>query len=170
MARIRTRNRRRLAHLRRRREREKNVRTFARPASEYRFDASLRIVGIGSYHDEILIETGISPTRAHRKGEPRGRAAALGFWPEDLWCLESPLGERASLDQHLEWLRTTVEPHKAYFAELIANAAGADLCLGCDRTGVRGRSGSAGCHGCAGACLAYGWLSAPARRCRKPAR
>lgn len=131
MARIRTTSLRRLARLRRRRQREKGERTYARIPSEYRFDAGLRIAGVGRYHDEISLRTGITPTRAHRKGEPRGRAAALGLWPEDLWCLESPLGERASLDRHLEWLRTAVAPHQAYFAELVAKAAWADLCLGC---------------------------------------
>ncbi|HEX7865897.1 MAG TPA: DUF4279 domain-containing protein [Variovorax sp.] len=131
MARVSTRIRRRLTHLQRRRQRQKNVRTYAQMSSRYRFDASLRIAGVGVHHDEIFSRTGIASTRSHRKGEPRGRNAALGCWTEDLWCLESPLGEQATIDQHLEWLQSRVAPHKAYFIELRARAEWADLCLGC---------------------------------------
>lgn len=55
----------------------------------------------------------------------------MGCWTEDLWRLESPLGELATIDQHLEWLRARIAPHRTYFAELCARAEWADLCLGC---------------------------------------
>jgi len=67
----------------------------------FRFDASLRIGGIGEYHAAIESVTGIVATRAHRKGEPRG-SVRHPYWDEDLWVLESPLGEAASIDEHVQ--------------------------------------------------------------------
>ncbi|WP_432728938.1 DUF4279 domain-containing protein [Variovorax sp. W6] len=131
MTRISTRTQKRLAHLRRRRQREKDRQAPARASSQHRFDASLRIAGVGAYHDEIFSRTGIASTHSHRKGELRGRSPALGCWTEDLWRLESPLGELATIDQHLEWLQAQIAPHKAYFAGLCARGEWADLCLGC---------------------------------------
>lgn len=98
----------------------------------FRFDASLRIAGVGAQHDRISLETGLLPSYAHRSGERRStRSAALGIWPEDLWMLISPLGEAASLEAHLDWLWNAIAPHKAYFEGLVADAAWADVSLGC---------------------------------------
>ncbi len=130
MARIRTSIQRRLPRLRRRRQKEIQVPTLLRSGIPFRYDASLRIAGIGEFHEEIFIKTGISPTKVHRKGEPR-TALTTKLWDQDLWILRSPLGEQASLNEHLEWLWKAVSPYKNYFAGLISKAAWADVCLGC---------------------------------------
>lgn len=130
MARIPTSIKRRLARLRRRRQREIQVPTQLRSKTPFRYDACLRIAGIGDLHEEITLKTGIVATRSHKKGEKHGFGKQR-VWPEDLWLLESPLGEEASLDEHLFWLWNAIEPHKSYIAALVAKAAWADLCLGC---------------------------------------
>ncbi len=53
-----------------------------------------------------------------------------------MWRLQSPLGEGAPLEEHLQWLWTTIAPHKAYFEQLITEAAWADVCLGCMSSSV----------------------------------
>lgn len=121
MARIPTSIRRRLAKLRRRGKRELQERRYVRSSHPFRFDAGLRIAGLGSEHDNITARTGIAPSYTHRKGDPFGRAG--NFRKEDMWILNSPLGERASLDEHLDWLWRRIEPHKEYFRELTARAA-----------------------------------------------
>jgi hypothetical protein len=73
--------------------------------------------------------TGLVATRAHRKGAPYGLRGKTRR--EDLWLLESPLGERASHDEHLQWLWSQVGPHREQFERLIQQAAWADICLGC---------------------------------------
>lgn len=130
MARIRTFTLRRLRRIRRRAQKAKSAPPLLRSTLPFRFDACLRIAGIGEQHDEISARTGIVPTRTHKKGELRSRRKDVR-WAEDLWLLESPLGEQASLDEHLAWLTETVTPHKEYFGSLIAKATWADICLGC---------------------------------------
>ena len=130
---ISTSTRKRLARARRLREREKGLQTPVHYNNlRYRFDASLRILGVGEHHDRISIETGLRPSYVHRAGDPRSKwFAKLGVWPEDAWRLDSPLGEGALLEEHLRWLWTTVAPHKAYFKALIEKASWASVCLGC---------------------------------------
>ena len=124
--------RKRVTRARRRREREAGQRTPMRDSRAFRFDASLRIAGVGEQHDRISIETGLTPWRVHRAGDRRSpRSPSLGVWPEDYWELRSPIGESATLEEHLAWLWSAVEPHKPYFARLITHAAWADVCLGC---------------------------------------
>lgn len=94
----------------------------------YRFDASLRIVGIGQHHDTITQRTGLVPTSVHHKGQPR---SAQRLWQEDVWSLASPIGGDAPLEQHLEWLWNAIAPHSEYFRELISEASRADVVLGC---------------------------------------
>lgn len=55
----------------------------------YRFDASLRIVGVGAHHDAISLRTGLLPARSIRKGE---RRVGQRLWTQDVWLLDSPLG------------------------------------------------------------------------------
>lgn len=94
----------------------------------YRFDASLRIAGVGQHHEAISLSTGLKPTHAHRKGDPH---FAQRLRQEDVWLLQSPLGGGASLDEHLEWLWNAIAPHKDYFRELISQSSCADIVLGC---------------------------------------
>lgn len=108
------------------------MRKPARGNFPFRYDAALRIAGVGEQHDGISRETGLVPSHAHRAGERRSsRSVDLGVWVEDLWMLESPLGEAASLDEHLDWLWKAIAPHKACFERLIADAKWADVSLGC---------------------------------------
>lgn len=124
--------RKRITRARRRREREVGQLSPIRNNCAFRFDASLRIAGVGDQHDRITLETGLVPSRVHRAGDPRiPRSSSLGVWPEDYWELRSPLGEDAALEEHLAWLWNAVEPHKPYFARLIAQATWANVCLGC---------------------------------------
>jgi hypothetical protein len=132
MANISTSTRKRLKRARSRKEREIGQRTPLRNTQAFRFDASLRIAGIGAQHDRISIETGLIPSSVHRAGDLRSpRSPSLGVWPEDYWELRSPLGEHATLEEHISWLWSAVEPHKPYFARIIIEATWADICLGC---------------------------------------
>ena len=127
-----TRTRKRLVRARRIRERESTVQAPVRNRLFFRFDASLRIAGIGAWHENITQVTGLVPFQAHRKGEARSRfSTKLGVWPEDQWRLQSPLPESASLEEHVQWLWQAIAPHRRYFEGLIAQATWADLCLGC---------------------------------------
>ena len=127
----------RIERSRRRRRNEDAVRTPTRNTSRLRFDASLRIAGIGARHASITIDTGLVPAQAHLAGDRRSKSSGrLGVWQEDLWRLASPLGEDVPLEMHLQWLWTTIAPHKAYFEQLIAEAAWADVCLGCMSSSV----------------------------------
>jgi hypothetical protein len=130
MSHIRNLAQRRLARLRRRQQREKSLPASRRGSSAFFYDASLRISGIGRHHDDIVARTGLVPKIVHLKGEPRA-SARHPQWTEDLWVLDSPLGERASLDAHAAWLWQAVRPHRAYFESLLAEASRADLWLGC---------------------------------------
>ena len=127
-----TRTRKRIQRAHRKRQREATVQAPVRNSRFFRFDASIRIAGVGAWHDNISQVTGINPTRTARKGEARSRhSARLGVWTEDLWILQSPLPEDAPLDAHIQWLWRTIEPHRSYFEALIAQASWADLCLVC---------------------------------------
>ena len=95
-----------------------------------RFDASFRIGGAGAYHEEITEITGISPSSSHKVGEYRSRYSKKP-WAEDIWILSSPKSETCTLDEHLAWLWSQIQPHEAYFLQLIEKSTWADICLGC---------------------------------------
>lgn len=129
MARVGSNSRRRLERLRRRGQKAL-ARQSERNSTPFRYDAHLRILGVGDHHDDITRQTGIIPTHAHSKGQLRSRFMKR-VYTEDLWMLSSPLGESATMDAHLSWLRETIQPHYAYFEKLVARASSADICLGC---------------------------------------
>ncbi len=89
----------------------------------------MRLAGLGDTQAEIEEKTGLKATRSFRKGDPSGLRG--NFRKSDLWLFQSPLGEHASLDEHLQWLWTQVAPHREYFASLVRRAEWADVCLGC---------------------------------------
>lgn len=128
MAQISTAVRKRLKRGMRRREQILGKPSHVGKPRLYRFDASLRIAGIGEHHEAISKRTGIAPTRAHREGETR---FAQKRWLEDIWILESPLGASASLDEHIEWLWNAIAPHRDYFQQLISQSSSAGVVLGC---------------------------------------
>lgn len=96
----------------------------------YRYDASIRIGGAGSFHAQIGAVTGLVPKIVRLAGEPRFPNSKY-LAKEDLWVLDSPLDDTLPLDDHADWLLATMTPHAALFKEVIAHAAWADLCLGC---------------------------------------
>ena len=96
----------------------------------FEFDASIRIAGVGKYHDEILASTGLAPTRAHLAGE-KVSIHSKQLRKEDIWILSSPLARTLPLDDHIDWLLDSVAPHIGYLESVIKNATWADLCLGC---------------------------------------
>ena len=130
MSGIRTRTRKRLVRLRRRQRTELVGAPHERRLYVFRNDACLRIGGVGRRHAEITARTSLIATSSHLKGEPK-RYGRGKLWDEDLWVLQSPLGEAASYEEHLNWLWEAIGPHKAYFDELISTASWADVCLGC---------------------------------------
>lgn len=122
--------RKRLKRSRRLRQAEILTRRIAPTTGPLRFDASLRIMGIGKYHDEIALKTGLTPGIVGRKGEARFGSGKF-LHQADIWVLRSPLGEFASLEEHLDWLWKAIAPFKPYFASLIEKSESADVCLGC---------------------------------------
>ena len=129
MSSIPTNVRRRLDRLRRRSERVRKDRQYVQSNTRYRYDACLRLAGLGAAQDQIALTTGLRATHTHRKGEPFGLRGNTR--PTDMWMLASPLGEAANHSDHLEWLWQQVGPHAEYFRILVQEAAWADVCLGC---------------------------------------
>ncbi len=127
--RVPTQVRRRLTRLRSRRSRQREAPTVLQSSVLFRYDACLRLGGLGAAQDDVTALTGLSPTRAHRKGDLIGFRGKVR--KEDLWLFESPLGELASHDEHLQWLWNQIEPHQEQFRKLVQQAAWADVCLGC---------------------------------------
>jgi hypothetical protein len=129
MAHIPTRVKRRLGRLRKRRSRERQAPSVKRSGDPFRYDAALRLAGLGDVQETITSLTGVMPTHAHRQGDLVGHRSTPRA--EDLWMLASPLGEAVSHDEHLQWLWSQIEPHADKFRELIREAAWADITLGC---------------------------------------
>lgn len=129
MARISTQVQRRLSRLRRRRARRQAEPSVRRSSTPFRYDACLRLAGLGQTQEAIEQLTGVASSYVHRKGDAIGRSGRQR--KEDLWLLASPLGEQASLDEHLGWLWLQVEPHREAFRRYIQQVSWADVCLGC---------------------------------------
>ena len=130
MARLRTsviRKQSRLAHRASNKLQEKQVQIRS---CLFRYDAALRIGGAGAYHEMITEKTGLLATKSHKAGDLRS-SRGKRVWDEDIWILSSPLSEDLHLDVHVDWLWSQIEPHKAFFAQVISDAAWADLMLGC---------------------------------------
>lgn len=130
MTRIRTSMKRKLKRIRKRHGKVSSRKFQNITSPFFWFDASIRIGGAGKYHDAILEKTGLSPTSSHLAGD-RISARSSGIRKEDIWILSSPLNETEPIDQHIEWLLSTVGPHCAFLSEVIENSTWADLCLGC---------------------------------------
>ncbi len=127
--RITTRVRRRITRLKNRRIRERELPPIVVSSAPYRYDACLRLFGLGDNQREIEAITGLSATRAHREGDPFGLRGRVR--KEDLWLYASPLDGRVNHDEHIKWLWTQIKPHREHFRKLVKQAASADICLGC---------------------------------------
>ncbi len=73
--------------------------------------ASLRIFGPNLDFERITRELGTPPTHTHRTGD-LNRVGKL--YENDMWSLDSKLGEQQSLDEHLRWLHRTLSPHHEF--------------------------------------------------------
>lgn len=102
-------------------------------AQAHRFGAALRIGGAGALHQKLQERTGLAPDHVHRQGEPSGRLRG-DTWRDDLWVLESPLGESAWPEDHLDWLRAALRPHLASLEAVVQRARWAEIRLGCIST------------------------------------
>ena len=120
---------RRLARLRKRSLREREAPQVMRSSVPFRYDACLRIGGLGDIQEQVLGLTGVLATKSHRKGDPVGLQGRSR--QEDLWLLASPLGEQASHDEHLEWRWCQIRSNVEQFRILIERAKWSDVCLGC---------------------------------------
>ncbi|NHZ33078.1 DUF4279 domain-containing protein [Massilia rubra] len=96
----------------------------------FEYDAALRIGGAGKFHEQIGEVTGLEPKIARLAGQPR-RPGSTFLAKEDIWVLASPLDETLPLEDHVDWLLQALAPHAGFLKEVIAQAAWADLCLGC---------------------------------------
>jgi len=130
MTRLSTATKRKLARIRKRHERISSTRTYPVISPNFRFDASIRIGGAGSYHESIFLATGLTPSTSYLAGDkvsPRSSKVRK----EDLWILASPLSGNLPIDEHIDWLLDAVSPHEAFLRQILEKAVWADLCLGC---------------------------------------
>ena len=88
------------------------------PAYFCKYNASLRIAGVGHLHRAITERTGISPTHIALAGDRPFRSSNRPL-VEDLWMLDSPLDRASRWDFHLRWLWEQVGPHAEYFRFVI---------------------------------------------------
>jgi hypothetical protein len=94
------------------------------------FDASIRIGGVGKFHDAIFEKTGLIPSKVHLAGDkvsPRSSRVR----EEDIWIFSSPLERNCPIDDHVDWLLKAITPHTEYLSNVVKNSAWSDLFLGC---------------------------------------
>lgn len=130
MTRINTATKRKLTRIQKRHERVSSSRPYPVTSPFFQFDASIRIGGVGSYHEAIFLTTGLSASKSHLAGD-RVSTRSSAVRKEDLWTLASPLSRNSPIDEHINWLLAAVSSHEAFFAQIVEKAAWADLCLGC---------------------------------------
>jgi hypothetical protein len=130
MARVSTAIKRKLTRIQKRHERVSSTRRYPVRSSVYQFDASIRIAGVGAYHEAIFLTTGLLASQSHLAGD-RVSSRLSFVRQEDFWQLASPLSRDSPIDEHINWLLDAVSPHEAFFAKIVEKAAWADLCLGC---------------------------------------
>jgi hypothetical protein len=89
-----------------------------------RTKACLRIRGDQGSTAEISTALGLTPSRSHDIGQPRGSRDSRP-WPHLLWVLDSDLPDTATLEHHLGRLCDRLEPHAAALKAI--QAQGMDL-------------------------------------------
>ncbi len=90
---------------------------------------SLRIFGAGQWHARLAELEGVRPTHEYRKGDPQGVSTKFRC-EHDGWVLHATSDRSLEMHEQLELLWSVVEQHKRVFAECIADADHADVCLG----------------------------------------
>ena len=121
---------RKINRLHRRLDKKPKTSAVASRGNLYEFDASFCIMGIGLNPDSITRNTNLTPTHTHIAGEFRSKFIKKPY-KEDMWSLRSPLSGSASLDEHIAWLWSQMNPHKQYLAEVISKSTSAYIILGC---------------------------------------
>lgn len=130
MSHVRASLKRKLSRIRKRQE-TISTKKFKRHTSPFfEYDAAFRIGGAGKFHEQIGAVTGLVPKTVRLAGQPRWPHSTL-LAKEDIWVLASPLDDSLPLDDHVDWLVQALTPHAGFLKEVIAQAAWADLCLGC---------------------------------------
>ncbi len=129
MTRLSTATKRKLTRIQKRHERISSTRTYPVISPYFQFDASIRIGGAGSYHESIVLATGLTPSTSYLASDKV--SARCRVRKEDLWILASPLSGNLPIDEHINWLLDAVSPHEAFLTKILEKAVWADLCLGC---------------------------------------
>jgi|GEM_PF-5591985 len=111
-------------------DKKSKYRVIASRGNLYEFDASFCITGIGLNPDSITRNTNLAPTHTHIAGEFRSKFIKK-VYKEDMWSLRSPLNGHASLDEHIAWIWSQINPHKEYLSEVILKSTSAYIILGC---------------------------------------
>ncbi len=110
------------------------------PPNFFEYDACFRIAGLGTFHSEITMRTGLKASKKHLIGDlryPNAKPAKPNdVYHEDIWIIESPLPPSVSHEEHLNWLWAQISPHKDYFKIIIEKATWADVMLGCFTSSV----------------------------------
>ena len=91
----------------------------------FRFGVGLRIKDAPFLHGEIT-ETLGQPTECHVAGEAVWNNPER-HWPNDIWLIDSPLGDEKDINEHLAWLADFIRPHHARLAEWRSRGAHIDV-------------------------------------------
>lgn len=96
-----------------------------------RVRVSLRVFGDGLEPDEVSALLGRKPTRAHRKGDPMhgergGRQKSVE--PTGAWILDSPLSEKAEIEEHVEALLATLSNDEDEWSSLTDQSSASIHC------------------------------------------
>jgi hypothetical protein len=76
----------------------------------------------------------LSPTHTHRKGD---LSRLKKPYPHDMWALTAPTPDSESLESHLRWLSSQLEPKRKF---IIALKDKADMHIYCGYTTDKGQS------------------------------
>ena len=95
-----------------------------------RVRVSLRVFGDGLEPEEVSALLGRKPTRSHRKGDERVTAGsdAGSLEPTGAWILDSPLSEKAEIEDHIEALLSPVSNDSDEWASLTSRFSASILC------------------------------------------
>jgi hypothetical protein len=103
----------------------------------FRYSATLRIFGDIPDLAELTRRLGVSPTHAHRRGDPQG--SILPPYEQDAWNYTAPIQENEQLHVHVDALWNTFRERKQVLLQL-KEIMTVDVFLGyrsdCDHAGV----------------------------------
>lgn len=91
-----------------------------------RVRVSLRVFGDSLEPEEVSALLGRDPTRCHRKGDPLGSSGDVE--PTGAWILDSPLPEKAEIEEHIETLLAPLSSDPDEWEQLSARFSASILC------------------------------------------